>query len=82
MVFDDTFNHEVWNDTDETRVVLFLDVLRPLPQPLSTINRLIVKAIGYSPFVLDAKRNQEAWEARYRLRRSGARAPSAERRLA
>ena len=70
MIFDDTFNHEVWNDTDETRVVLFVDVLRPLPEPYATINRLIVKAIGYSLFVLDAKRNQEVWEARYRERRS------------
>jgi aspartyl/asparaginyl beta-hydroxylase (cupin superfamily) len=74
MVFDDTFNHEVWNDTDETRVVLFVDVLRPLPEPESTINRLIVKAIGYSPFVLDAKRNQEAWERRYRERKDSAQA--------
>jgi beta-hydroxylase len=65
LVFDDTFNHEVWNDTDETRVVLFVDVLRPLPSPESIINRLIIKAIGYSPFVLDARRNQEAWERRY-----------------
>lgn len=65
LMFDDTFNHEVWNDTDETRVVLFVDVLRPLPSPWSQINRLIVKAIGYSPFVLDAKRNQEAWEERF-----------------
>jgi beta-hydroxylase len=65
MIFDDTFNHEVWNDTDETRVVLFVDVLRPLPFPESAINRLIVKVIGFSPFVLDAKRNQEAWERRY-----------------
>jgi aspartyl/asparaginyl beta-hydroxylase (cupin superfamily) len=79
MVFDDTFNHEVWNDTDETRVVLFVDVLRPLPEPESTLNRLIVKAIGYSPFVLDAKRNQQAWERRYRERRAerGARVESA-----
>ncbi len=69
MVFDDTFNHEVWNDTDETRVVLFVDVLRPLPFPESAINRLIVKAIGLSPFVLDAKRNQKAWERRFRERR-------------
>jgi aspartyl/asparaginyl beta-hydroxylase (cupin superfamily) len=69
MVFDDTFNHEVWNDTNETRVVLFVDVLRPLPSPDSAINEGIVKAIGYSPFVLDAKRNQEAWEQRYRARR-------------
>ena len=79
MIFDDTFNHEVWNDTDETRVVLFVDVLRPLPAPDSAINRLIVKAIGYSPFVLDAKRNQEAWERRYRQRQAGALARSAAR---
>jgi ornithine lipid ester-linked acyl 2-hydroxylase len=69
MVFDDTYNHEVWNDTDETRVVLFVDVLRPLPRFEAAINRFIVKAIGYSPFVLDAKRNQEAWERRYRERK-------------
>jgi ornithine lipid ester-linked acyl 2-hydroxylase len=65
LIFDDTFNHEVWNDTDETRVVLFVDVLRPLPAPWSQINKAIVKAIGYSPFVLDARRNQQAWEQRY-----------------
>jgi ornithine lipid ester-linked acyl 2-hydroxylase len=70
MVFDDTFNHEVWNDTDETRVVLFVDVLRPLPFPESFVNRAIIKAIGYSPFVLDAKRNQETWERRYLERRA------------
>jgi ornithine lipid ester-linked acyl 2-hydroxylase len=72
MVFDDTFNHEVWNDTDETRVVLFVDVLRPLPLPESLVNRAIIKANGFSPFVLDAKRNQEAWERRYLERRRGA----------
>ena len=69
LMFDDTFNHEAWNDTDETRVVLFVDVMRPLPFPDSLINELIVKAIGYSPFVLDAKRNQEAWERRFLERR-------------
>jgi len=69
MVFDDTFNHEVWNDTDETRVVLFVDVLRPLPFPESLINGAIVKAIGWSPFVLDAKKNQEDWERRHKARR-------------
>jgi ornithine lipid ester-linked acyl 2-hydroxylase len=68
LIFDDTFNHEVWNDTDELRVVLFVDVLRPLPSPWDQINRLIVKAIGYSPFVLDAKRNQQAWERRFLAR--------------
>jgi beta-hydroxylase len=77
MIFDDTYNHEVWNDTDETRVVLFVDVMRPLPFPDSAINEGIVKAIGYSPFVLDAKRNQEAWEARYLAGRGAAGTPGA-----
>jgi beta-hydroxylase len=70
LMFDDTFNHEVWNDTEETRVVLFVDVLRPLPFPESLINGLIVKAISISPFVLDARRNQRAWERRYLERRA------------
>jgi ornithine lipid ester-linked acyl 2-hydroxylase len=73
MIFDDTFDHEVWNDTDETRVVLFVDVMRPLPFPESLVNWLIVKLIGLSPFVLDAKRNQEAWERGFLQRRSDAR---------
>jgi len=30
LIFDDTYEHEVWNDTDEERVVLFLDIVRPL----------------------------------------------------
>jgi aspartyl/asparaginyl beta-hydroxylase (cupin superfamily) len=76
MVFDDTFNHEVWNDTAETRVVLFVDVLRPLPFPESQLNELIVKAIGLSPFIRDAKRNQEAWERRYLERRRSAAVPA------
>jgi beta-hydroxylase len=66
LLFDDTYDHEVWNDTDETRVVLFVDIIRPLPFPESLINKLIIKAIAFSPFVQDAKRNHQAWERRYR----------------
>lgn len=68
MVFDDTYEHEVFNETDELRAVLFLDVMRPLPPPYAELNRLIVKAIGISPFVQDARRNQRAWEARFLAR--------------
>ncbi|MBA3272912.1 MAG: aspartyl/asparaginyl beta-hydroxylase domain-containing protein [Chthoniobacterales bacterium] len=62
MFFDDTFDHEVWNDTDGMRVVLFMDVLRPLRFPMSAINELIIKIIAASPFIRDAKQNHEAWE--------------------
>ena len=44
LVFDDTYEHEAWNDTDETRVVLFVDVVRPLRQPMRTANAAMIKA--------------------------------------
>lgn len=38
LVFDDSYEHEVWNDSDQPRIVLLIDIKRPLPQPLRTIN--------------------------------------------
>ena len=65
LVFDDTFEHFVWNDTDGTRVVLFLDVVRELRGPMRAFNRFMIKAIGFSPFIQDARRRHEAWERRF-----------------
>jgi beta-hydroxylase len=65
LVFDDTYQHEVWNETDETRVVLFVDVVRPLRQPMKSINAAVIKAIGWSPFIQDAKRRHRAWEEQF-----------------
>lgn len=62
LLFDDTHDHEVWNDTDGTRVVLFMDVVRPLRFPVSWLNRLIIALIKYSPIVQKARRNEEKWE--------------------
>ncbi len=64
MLFDDTHEHEVWNDTDETRVVLFLDVVRPFDPPVDALNRALITLISYSPFVQNAKQNQEQWAGR------------------
>src|SRR6266850_3985657 len=38
LIFDDTFNHEVWNDTDGYRVVLFVDFARPLKPQFHRMN--------------------------------------------
>lgn len=38
LLFDDTRRHEAWNSTDEDRIVLLLDVKRPLPAPLRWLN--------------------------------------------
>ncbi|WP_433017724.1 aspartyl/asparaginyl beta-hydroxylase domain-containing protein [Kribbella sp. CA-294648] len=39
MIFDDTFEHEAWNPGPGDRVVLFIDILRPLPRALDQFNR-------------------------------------------
>lgn len=62
MIFDDRFEHEVWNDTDGERVVLFLDVERPLPMALDVFNKGVLKAISLSPYIQDAKRRHIEWE--------------------
>ena len=51
VVFDDTFEHEAWNNSDEARVVLFIDVERPLPIWLVPMNKFMLRLIATSPFV-------------------------------
>lgn len=65
LIFDDTFYHEVWNDTDGYRVVLFLDIARPLKFPLSFISFLANKFITASPIVQEAKASHKAWEDKF-----------------
>lgn len=65
LIFDDTFLHEVWNNTSEYRVVLFLDIARPLRFPMSLVNWLVNRLIMASALVKDAKTNHEAWEKIY-----------------
>ena len=64
LIFDDTYQHEVWNDTQETRVVLFLDVMRPLRFPVNLLNAAVIGLIKRSPFVKDGISNYEAWQAK------------------
>jgi beta-hydroxylase len=65
LVFDDGYEHFAWNDTDGVRVVLFMDVIRPLRRPAADLNGALIKAIAVSPFVRDAKKRHAAWEARF-----------------
>lgn len=65
LIFDDTYPHEVWNDTSEYRVVLFLDVARPLRFPLSLVNWTVSQIIKLSPVVQVAKGNHETWEKQF-----------------
>jgi aspartyl/asparaginyl beta-hydroxylase (cupin superfamily) len=51
LVFDDSHMHEAWNDSDSYRVVLFVDVLRPLVFPLSLVNRTVVWTTARTPAI-------------------------------
>ncbi|HWW11280.1 MAG TPA: aspartyl/asparaginyl beta-hydroxylase domain-containing protein [Brevundimonas sp.] len=73
LVFDDSFVHSAGNDTDQIRVVLFVDFVRPLPFPVSLLNELVIGLISRSPYVREAKQNYDDWRAR---RREGARRSS------
>ena len=64
LIFDDTYRHEVWNDTAGTRVVLFMDVVRPLRFPANLLNGFVIGLIRRSPFVKDGIANYRAWEAK------------------
>ncbi|HEY8152702.1 MAG TPA: aspartyl/asparaginyl beta-hydroxylase domain-containing protein [Myxococcota bacterium] len=41
IVFDDNYLHDAGNNSDQVRVVLWLDLKRPLPLPLDLFNRLV-----------------------------------------
>ncbi len=63
IMFDDTNQHEVWNDTDGIRVVLFLDVERPMRFPASLVNKAAFTLIKLSPFVQRARYKIINWTA-------------------
>jgi ornithine lipid ester-linked acyl 2-hydroxylase len=65
IIFDDTYNHEVWNETEGYRVVLFVDFMRPLRWPFSVLNKWIMNLAVLAPFLREAKGKQQASEKRF-----------------
>mgnify|MGYP001604149007 CR=1 FL=1 len=62
VIFDDMYPHEVWNDTDEDRIILLLHVKRPLKFPGSALRDLLFAGLRASPFVRDGMQNLDRWE--------------------
>ncbi|WP_263141212.1 aspartyl/asparaginyl beta-hydroxylase domain-containing protein [Pseudomonas sp. RIT-PI-AD] len=46
VMFDETYVHWVKNETEVTRVILFCDIERPLPEPMRTFNRWMSGILG------------------------------------
>ncbi len=63
IAFDDTYRHEVRNSTGQERVVLLLQVKRPVRFPGSVVANAFFEAVRRSPFVSDVRHNLEKWES-------------------
>lgn len=66
-VFDDTYRHEVFNNTDEERVVLLIDFDRPMRWPGRFMHKTMIALIRQTAYYKDPLRNLEKWEERYRI---------------
>ena len=66
IVFDDSYEHEVQNNTDQQRVVLFFDVLRPLRTPGRILNNAMLTLLKRTAYYQDARENIKQWEERDR----------------
>lgn len=64
FVFDDTYEHEVWNDTDEERVILLFDFDRPMKFWGRFLNSAFLKAMKLTAFYQDPKKNLQTAEER------------------
>ena len=65
VVFDDAYEHEAWNRTPHTRVVLFVDFVKPLRFPANFFNWLLLHLAVFTPFIREGMDNQKAWEKRF-----------------
>jgi beta-hydroxylase len=64
FIIDDTYDHEVFNNTDEERTALVLDVERPLKWRGKIFSELFLWAICKTAYVQDGLKNLEKWEKR------------------
>lgn len=65
IVFDDTFNHQVWNDTDGFRAILFVDFVRPLRVPFNLLNNFLLNVARDANFMKEADQRQKNWEKEF-----------------
>jgi aspartyl/asparaginyl beta-hydroxylase (cupin superfamily) len=56
MMFDDNQLHDATNNSDEVRVVLFLDVARKLPWYLDIVNRIAIFVANRQPPIVSMRK--------------------------
>lgn len=65
FVFDDTYEHEVWNETDEERVILLFDFDRPMRWGGRLLNRAFLWLMKKTAYYQDPKKNLQSAEDRF-----------------
>ena len=66
LIFDDSYRHEVQNNTDEERIILLLHFDRPMNRLGRFMNAFLMSVIRKTPFVKKAIRNHDQWEEEFR----------------
>lgn len=62
VYFDDTYEHEAFNNTEEIRVVLFMDVLRPMKFPYNWLNNFLLFIAKHLPYIKIPLQRHREWE--------------------
>lgn len=62
FVFDDTYFHEVWNETEEQRVILLVQFRRPTGWIGRLVGSAFLGGVRRSRFVQDARSSLGGWE--------------------
>jgi len=65
FVFDDTYDHEVWNDTDDERVILLFDFDRPMKFWGRLLNKSFVSLLKLTAYYQEPKKNMQTMEERF-----------------
>jgi aspartyl/asparaginyl beta-hydroxylase (cupin superfamily) len=65
FVFDDTYEHEVWNDTKEERVILLFDFDRPMRFWGRLVNSTFVRLLKLTAYYQEPKKNMATFEERF-----------------
>jgi len=65
LVIDDTYEHEVWNETDEERVILLFDFDRPMKLGGRVMNKVLLSLMKMTAFYQEPKKNMVDFEDRF-----------------
>ncbi|KAH8879154.1 hypothetical protein GQ53DRAFT_855247 [Thozetella sp. PMI_491] len=65
LIFDDAYEHEAWNYAESTRVVLFIDFVKPLRFPARLVNWFLLHLALFTPFIKEGLDNHRKWEKKF-----------------